>query len=124
MNQIARLSGLRRFPPGEEARRELVNALVAVCPSEQGAERLVSEILEDCDECPTPAGLRHWARRRYTAEAAASASRSAAGCRSCDGVGWVIVRKLVHVAGVGEYPATGADPCPKCNPITGRGGRP
>jgi hypothetical protein len=97
VKQIARLSGLRRFPPGEEARRELVNALVAVCPTEQRAERLVSEIVESCEECPTPAGIRRWARSCASQVVESEGRR---GCSRCDGTGWIHTRQRVSIPAI------------------------
>lgn len=62
VEQIGRLEGLRFFPTKDSPIAELVKALMAVAPSDEEAERIVSEWLQENRESPTPADF--YAMRR------------------------------------------------------------
>lgn len=60
--QIDRLCGLRFFPNKPAGVLELVKALMAVAPTDDDAEGIVSEWLQENRESPTPADF--YAMRR------------------------------------------------------------
>lgn len=110
--QINRMSGLAKFPHLPDAQKELRRALRRVSSSDREfLYRLVSEIVDTSERCPTPAEvLRRAGEMRQQGMVVTVGDPH---CAVCHGSGWESFTRRVNLGGLSEYHADFSQPC-KC----------
>jgi len=82
ISQVGRMACLAYFPSAGEAKKELVDTLVACTDGNDHAKRTVDHIIESVTEVPHPAEIRRVAAELRPA-------RKGVGCPRCHGRRWI-----------------------------------
>lgn len=93
-DQASRLQVLRDYPFDQRGRLELAKAVAKFFPTEADAKKAVTRMVEELDQCPTPATIRRYAEAAgllTTAQDRLAEAASHQDCHDCNNSGWVTV---------------------------------
>lgn len=107
--EVARLSGLPKFPAVPTAQKELRRALRRISETDIGfIHRLISDVIDQALVCPTPADLIRIAGEM---RARVPANVGRLDCDDCQGTGFVTVTRKVQPPSLEPYEAEFAERC-------------
>lgn len=89
--QADRLERLRDYPIQEKGRRQLARDIAKNFPTEADAKKAVTRMVEELDQCPTPATIRRYAEAAgllTTAQDRLAEAASHQDCHECNNTGW------------------------------------
>jgi hypothetical protein len=107
--EVARLSGLPKFPQVPTAQKELRRALRRISETDiDFIHRLISDVIDQTEACPTPADL---IRIAGDMRARVKTTVGNTHCEICGGSGFVTTVRAVKISGLAPYDAEFAEVC-------------
>jgi hypothetical protein len=131
--QCARLQVLRDYPFDQRGRAELAKTLAKCFPTEADAKKAVNRMVQELEQCPTPATIRRYAESAGLLTRAADRLAEVAAhqdCHDCGNTGWSTVevarqQRVSEFCGcaLGQAMSTGRSVLPRqnCDHCSGTG---